>query len=133
VSVRLLVGIEWQKQINKLQLLYGFDTGLRYYEEVDPASITWRTSTGEVLQYSTVDRSEVSIPLYGFVGVKYYFNQRISISMESSLAASFNWLTYQNINYDNSLNEIYRSLEAKRKAIQFSTDYLRYINLSLYF
>jgi hypothetical protein len=133
VNVRLLVGIEWQKQINRIQLFYGVDGGIGYFERVEPLSITSSTQTGEIIGYSTVERSNVSVPLHVFMGVKYFIHPRISLSIESALDIGLGWSTYKRTSYDNQFVETSTTPEAKRRDVFFDTDYLRYLNISFHF
>lgn len=133
LNIRALIGIEWQKQIKRLQLFYGFDTGVNYSENVNPYSITWISSTGEVIGYSTNEESELRVPLYIFMGVKYFIHPRVSLSLESTVNVGIGWSKYNRINYDNQFNETNVTAEAKRQEINLRTDYLRYLNVSFYF
>ena len=133
LNLRALIGIEWQKQIKRIQLFYGIDAGINYSENVNPYSITWVTTTGNVVSYSTNDQSELKVPLYIFMGVKYFIHPRISVSLESALNVGIGWSKYKRTNYDNQFNQTNVSAEAKRQEINLGTDYLRYLNVSFHF
>lgn len=133
LNIRALIGVEWQKQIKRIQLFYGIDGGISYSEQVDPYSITWFASNGVIIGYSTNDESELRVPFYMFMGIKYFIHPRVSISLESALNVAIGWATYKRIDYDNQFNETSVSAEAKRRDINFGTDYLRYLNVSFHF
>lgn len=133
LNLRALIGIEWQKQIKRIQLFYGIDGGINYSEYVSPYWITWLTTSGQVVGYSTNDESTLRVPIHVFIGVKYFIHPRISISLESDLNVGVGWLKYKIANFDNQFNQIGVTAEAKRREIYLRTDYLRYLNVSFHF
>ena len=133
ISLRLLLGIEWQKQINRIQLYYGLDAGIRYSESVLASSIQTGSNPGQVTKYTQTDRSDLSIPVYAFLGVKYFIHPRISIALESALNTGLSWSSFMNTEVDNINNRTITTLDASRREINFGTEYVRYINVGFHF
>ena len=133
LSCRLLLGIEWQKQFNRIQLYYGLDAGIRFSNSLTASSINMGPSPGEVLSYRENTRSEFSIPIYAFMGVKYFIHPRISIALESALSTGISRSYLRRVDIDNLTNETITLIDAKRTEINFSTDYVRYINVAFHF
>jgi hypothetical protein len=134
LNVRMLIGVEWQKQIKRIQLYYGLDIGIQYFERSNPYSITWVSfPSGDIVGYATDEESSVGIPLFGFMGLKYFIHPRVSISIESALNIGIGWSKYKLINYDNQFNETSVSAEGKRRELNFETDYVRFINVGFHF
>jgi hypothetical protein len=133
LNIRALVGIEWQKQMKRLQLYYGFDTGLEYFESTRSNSISYYFSNGVVVGYGLTDESELRVPIYGFIGLKYFLHPRVSVSIESALSIGIGWLTFSRSRYDSAGDLEFVSDEGKRREVNFDTDYLRYLNVNFHF
>lgn len=131
INVRLLAGIEWQKQMSRWQLYYGVDTGLSFYKEDDPIYAYRYYSNGDV-DYEGFERIDIGVPFIGFMGLKYFFHPRFSVAIESSLSLGVFYSKYITVGYDEFLTESYRFVNKDNINITFGTSYLRFINAAFH-
>jgi len=131
INVRLLAGIEWQKQMGRFQLYYGLDTGLSLDKRIDPVDRYTIFSNGDIY-YEGFERLDVGVPFIGFMGLKYFFHPRFSVAIESSLSLGVFYSKYTTIGYDVSLDESYRFENINSTNITFGSSYLRFINAAFH-
>ena len=131
INVRLLAGIEWQKQMGRFQLYYGIDTGLSFFKEDDPINYYRFYSNGDV-DYEGYERFDAGIPFIGFMGLKYFFHPRFSVAIESSLSLGVFYSKYTTIGHNGLLEETYRFVNKDNMNITFGTNYLRFINVAFH-
>lgn len=131
-SLRTTIGLEWQRQFKKFQLFYGFDSGVTYTKDTGISSASY--SSGNLVSYREGINQNIGVPLNGFIGFKYFFNPRISISLESYMSTSINFAKITStIHYTDPDQDARLLISGKRNDINFGFDYLRYLNLSYYF
>lgn len=130
-NIKALFGIEWQKQINKLQLYYGFDTGLDFY--LNTGFLNSRYINGDFYSYTTQEEHRIGIPVFGFFGLKYFFHPRFSVGIESSMALGFFRTVSQQTTYYASTANIEYSDNLKKYHLTFEVDYVRFINAAFHF
>ena len=130
-NIKGLFGVEWQKQINKLQLYYGFDTGIDFY--LSTGFLYYNTYNGDLYSYRTQDEYRVGIPVFGFFGLKYFFHPRFSVGIESSISLGFfrTVSKYSTIQINSAAPEYSDYL--KKYHIIFDVDYVRFINAAFHF
>lgn len=126
-----LVGLEWQKQRNRVQYFYGLETGFRYFKYKRLVGWSWNSISGYTFRFN--DEVNQSIPLIGFFGVKYFLSKEFSISIETNLQVN-----YQHEKIDRTLinrqnGTEFESKDIIRKEINFNLDYLSSLNFSYYF
>ncbi len=131
INVRLLAGIEWQKQMGRFQLYYGLDTGISLFKEDDPIYVYRVYSNGD-FDYEGFERLDAGVPIIGFMGLKYFFHPRFSVAIESSLSLGVFYSKYTSIGYDALLIETYRFENTNSTNITFGTNYLRFINAAFH-
>jgi hypothetical protein len=131
INVRLLAGIEWQRQMGRFQLYYGLDTGLSLYKEDDPINIYRYYSNGDV-DYEGFERTDIGVPFIGFMGLKYFFHPRFSVAIESSMSLGVFYSKYITVGYNEFLTEYYRFVNKDNINITFGTSYLRFINAAFH-
>jgi hypothetical protein len=131
INVRLLAGIEWQKQMGRFQLYYGLDTGVSFYKEDNPIYTYIYYSDG-TRDYEGMEKLEAGLPVIGFMGLKYFFHPRFSVAIESSLSLGVFYSKYTTIGYNNLLTEDERFEVSNSTNITFGTNYLRFINAAFH-
>lgn len=131
INVRLLAGIEWQRQMGRFQLYYGMDTGLSIFNEDNPVSF-YRTNSAGDIYYEGFEKLDVGVPFIGFMGLKYFFHPRFSVALESSMSLGVFYSKYTTIGYDVSRDESYRFENINSTNITFGTSYLRFINAAFH-
>lgn len=131
INVRLLAGIEWQKQMGRFQLYYGLDTGLSFFIEDDPAYLYRNLGNGD-FEYEGYKRLDAGVPFIGFMGLKYFFHPRFSVAIESSLSLGVFYSKYTTIGHNSLLEETYRFENKNNLNITFGTNYLRFINAAFH-
>lgn len=128
------IGIEWQRQFEKLQVYYGLDSGVRYYEDVDVPVTVVSSSTGQINFWREINSRSISIPLIGFAGIKYYFHPRFSVSYEMSFGVAIGFLKNRQDRFEPGIEgPAEREFNYRRTEISGNSDYLRYFNLSYHF
>lgn len=136
MRINLLAGIEFQRQFDKLQLYYGFDSGVSYVLTVGPHSFRYYTNSF-MEEYIRSEDSSFGIPIVGFIGLKYFFHPRFSLSIESALSIGVAWVRSEYLYYNNFNDidkiELVKTEVAKRTDIRFGTNYLRFINAGFHF
>ncbi|MBK9016308.1 MAG: hypothetical protein IPM82_20810 [Saprospiraceae bacterium] len=127
------IGIEWQRQFDKLQVYYGLDSGVRYYKDLDVPTVISSTS-GQVNYWREINYRSISIPLIGFAGVKYYFHPRFSLSYELSLGTAISFIKNRQDRFEPGIEgPAEREFNYRRTGISGNSSYLRYFNVSYYF
>lgn len=128
------VGIEWQRQFDKLQVYYGIDSGVRYYKDLDVPVTVISSTSGQVNYWREIKYRSTSIPLIGFTGVKYYFHPRFSISYELSFGAAISFIKNRQDRFEPGIEgPAEQEFNYRRTEISGNSDYLRYFNVSYHF
>jgi len=135
ITIQPLIGLEWQRNMGRWQLFYGFDTGIGFqYSQLFSRSFS-RTENGVLIDRGFVSsqKRDFTIPAIGFWGFKYFINSRISISAESSVFLGYSFSKF--IETENSsLNKTERDIAKQNESkLMAYFDYLRFLNLSYYF
>lgn len=126
-----LVGFEWQKQVNRIQYFYGFETGFEYSKYNQLNGWSWNSNEGYTHHFN--DERIMSIPLIGLGGIKFFISKFFSVSLESNFKINYQAeklirkLQTPRTSYE------YTSEPIKRKEINFNFDYLSALSLSYYF
>ncbi len=130
IIVYSYVGFEWQFQRNRVQYFYGFKTRLSY-SKINYLSATISSSLlGGSYLINT--EKEISIPLVGFGGVKYFFTPEFSLSLESSLSIDFSIeKTDRSQQGNGTISFEFEGIT--RRAINYNIDFLNALNFSYYF
>ncbi len=133
INIGILVGIEWQTQMKRLQLYYGFDSGIAFNKRLDPYYNRIYFTNGSFYGFVSKDELNLSVPIFGFVGLKYSLHPRVSLSIESSIFTGVSWSTIE-IN-EFVIDNMESSLVSKGKSLDllFGTRYLRLLNCSFHF
>lgn len=133
VDVFAFVGLESQRQINRLQFYSGIDLGVGYFREVGVVNVSTSFS-GNVNFYREGRDITTSIHAVGFFGVKYFLHPRFSMSYEASMTNSLRFRREMIDRYIPTQEDpVEREFNYKRTEIGLGFDYLRYFNLSYYF
>jgi hypothetical protein len=128
------IGIEWQRQFEKLQVYYGLDSGVRYYKDLDVPVSVISSTTGQVNFWREINYRSISIPLIGFGGVKYYFHPRFSLSYELSFGAAISFIKNRQDRFEPGIDgPAEKEFNYRQTKISGNSDFLRYFNLSYHF
>lgn len=131
LSIALIAGIEWQKQMGRFQLYYGLDTGLSLNIANNPIDRLYYMDT-TVFQAEGTESLKAGIPFIGFMGLKYFFHPRFSVAIESSVTLGVFYSKFTTIIHDQTLTEIARYENKNSTNIIFDTNYLRFINVAFH-
>jgi hypothetical protein len=132
INVRFLAGIEWQKQMGRIQLYYGLDTGISFYKNIDPLDLIYSSNNGIIFRYSGYEKLDLGVPIIGLIGVKYFFHPRFSVAIESSLSLGVFYTKYTTIIHDSGIPGNTRNENINSTNITFGTNYLRFINVAFH-
>jgi hypothetical protein len=128
------IGIEWQRQFDKLQIYYGIDSGVRYYKDLNVPAAVISSTTGQVNYWREIKNRSISITLIGFAGVKYYLHPRFSLSYELSFGAAISFIKNRQDRFEPGIQgPAEREFNYRRTEISGNSDYLRYFNISYHF
>ncbi len=139
-SIKPMIGIERIKYFQRFNIFYGIDFGPYYIYTSDNLSNYGYYYNNNYYSSGYPKSSSISsyygVSLAPFFGVKYRLNERFSISMESGINFSFEYLN-RDLNasdYDktnNIVNEF--TLQKTEKRFLINMMYLRFLNLNYHF
>ena len=126
-----LIGIEWQHQKSRVQYFYGIETGFKYSQKEEASSFVYTNVS--IIKFGYYNTTSYSIPINTFGGIKFFFSQEFSLSIESTFSLSYQMERVDRTVYDVVANVAADTKGAKRNEINYNFDYLSSLNFSYYF
>lgn len=119
-------------------MYYGLEGGISYATPPASFSALYYIVDGVSIgvSYSVYKIKQLTLPLYGFIGAKYFIHPRISISLESSINVGVGLSSQEMTTYSNIFgqgNVTIDKIKQKGGVLTFNTNYLRYLNINFHF
>ena len=88
VALGMSLGYEWQQQIGRFQLFYGYDVFARYNSNNEHGVIRNFQGRSEATSF---DYHSTSAGISPLAGVKYFVSSQFSLSLEAAYSISYYW------------------------------------------
>lgn len=135
-SVFAGIGIEWQKQRDRIQFFYGgdFSAELSVWSSYSYNGF-YDNNYGAYENLYNYKRRSLSNGVTGFGGIRYFFSPRFSMSVESGIYLGYHFGKNSNFYdfYDSNLVLQKLKLEEKMNSIDWRIQYVRALYFSYYF
>lgn len=138
IYIKPLIGIEKIKYYQKFGIFYGLDFGPNYNYSLNTTSYYGDYNQNNTFGYpqSSAAVNEYGISIQPFIGVKYRFSERFSVSMESGFAFTYQYADFEISATDyNESNNVYNKFLFNKTESRFAISmmYLRFLNLNYHF
>jgi hypothetical protein len=89
INVGTALGYEWQQQMGRFQLFYGYDVFLRYNTSLETGSVRSSVVNGGLKDATSYDYYAFSAGISPLAGVKFFISSQFSLSLETTYSISY--------------------------------------------
>lgn len=89
ITIGTALGYEWQQQMGRFQLFYGYDIFLRYNSSLETGSVRTNSANGGLKDATSYDYHALSAGVAPLAGVKFFISSQFSLSLETTYSISY--------------------------------------------